>query len=99
MQTGLAHARLWALILDHIAELASPAEAAWRAQAACRTAPSADLWFPARGDLVALAIARTVCHRCPVAGDCLAYALARPNLIGIWGGTTDDERNKLRRRR
>lgn len=41
---------------------------------------------------------RVVCKRCPVAGDCLAYALAHEAEIGewsrkgMWGGKTPAER-------
>ena len=27
----------------------------------------------------------------------LAYALAQPDLVGVWGGTTERERRKIRR--
>lgn len=36
------------------------------------------------------------CAGCPVATDCLTYALADPELLGIWGGTTTQERNRIR---
>lgn len=42
--------------------------------------------------------AKAVCFACPVAGDCLAEALAKGRQ-GIWGGTTDDERRAMLRRR
>jgi predicted RecB family nuclease len=36
--------------------------------------------------------ARTVCARCDVWRQCLAFALRTDDLRGIWGGLTDTER-------
>ena len=41
--------------------------------------------------------AKAVCTGCPVLEQCRTYALARPTLSGIWGGTSDRERQALRR--
>lgn len=40
--------------------------------------------------------ARALCAGCPVQTKCLAYAIDHPELEGIWGGTLDAERKKLR---
>ena len=37
-----------------------------------------------------------VCGRCPVRADCLAYAVADPSLIGIWGGSNTAARRAMR---
>jgi WhiB family redox-sensing transcriptional regulator len=37
-----------------------------------------------------------ICRWCPVKADCLEYAIVN-NEIGIWGGTTDQERRRMRR--
>ena len=75
---------------------------AWMADAACR-GTNPDLWFPGREAAVIVkanvAQARATCNRCPVAGPCLDYALSRPDIIGIWGGTTGEDRRQIRRRR
>lgn len=42
--------------------------------------------------------AEALCGGCGVVGECLAYALARRELSGVWGGTTERER-RLRRAR
>ena len=45
--------------------------------------------------------ALAICGTCRVRDECLSYALAAPGHlpeVGIWGGTTDDERKKLRRK-
>lgn len=39
-----------------------------------------------------------VCRRCEAITPCFAYALSDPSIIGIWGGTHEDERQTLRRR-
>ena len=66
---------------------------AWKADALCREYPKLP-WF-AKSDRSAKA-AKAVCGRCLVRNECLAYALADPNLDGIWGGLTRRERGQLR---
>jgi WhiB family redox-sensing transcriptional regulator len=72
----------------------------WRAQAACRDMDG-ELFFPTAtvGPAYELQVAeaKAVCATCPVVGACLAEALGR-GLVGIWGGTTDDERRQIKRR-
>ena len=34
---------------------------------------------------------------CPVAEECLEFALATNQEAGVWGGTTEEERRKLRK--
>ncbi|NNM44593.1 WhiB family transcriptional regulator [Knoellia koreensis] len=36
-----------------------------------------------------------VCRSCPVARECLAYALAAGERDGVWGGFTNAERRGL----
>ncbi len=43
--------------------------------------------------------AKTVCHSCPVAEQCLEFAMDTNQKYGIWGGLTDRERASLKRRR
>jgi hypothetical protein len=40
--------------------------------------------------------AKRVCGACPVLLDCREYALAHPELRGIWGGLTTRQRTALR---
>ena len=54
------------------------------------------IWFPLRYSRTALAEARQVCDLCPIAAECLEYALAEPDLDGIWAGTTPSERKAMR---
>lgn len=72
---------------------------AWMTQAACRGADP-NLFYPnGRGAEAnhAYRKARAVCDRCPVAADCLGYALAHDIGFGIWAGTSPLQRRTLRR--
>lgn len=41
--------------------------------------------------------AKSICRRCEVQDECLDYALRHPNNThGVWGGTTERERRRLR---
>lgn len=40
-------------------------------------------------------VAKDVCNDCPVRLRCFDYALSA-HMVGIWGGTTTEERSKLR---
>jgi WhiB family transcriptional regulator, redox-sensing transcriptional regulator len=45
-----------------------------------------------------IAEAKTVCRRCPVVTECLAWALESGQDAGVWGGMSEDERRALLRR-
>ena len=55
------------------------------------------LFFPERGE--STAEAKAVCAACPVRADCLDWAIATTQKWGIWGGTSERERHRLRRGR
>ncbi|MEV6116636.1 WhiB family transcriptional regulator [Streptomyces sp. NPDC052109] len=42
--------------------------------------------------------ARVLCAGCVYVDPCALFALERPELVGVWGGTTTRERQSLRRR-
>lgn len=42
--------------------------------------------------------AKAVCARCPYKLECAAWAIQEPNEEGIWGGLTEPERKKTRRK-
>lgn len=44
-------------------------------------------------------VAKRMCARCDVLDVCREYAIARPKLDGVWGGTTERERVAIRRDR
>jgi len=66
---------------------------AWQADAACRGEGVAQ-FFPPEGTNPIRA--SRICNRCPVAKECLEYALERPSLKGIWAGTSERRRRRLR---
>lgn len=43
--------------------------------------------------------AKKVCAKCPIQVACLKEAMDNPSLQGVWGGTTDIERMRMRSRR
>ena len=68
--------------------------------ASCQTT-DADLFFPvgtAGGAIEQIEAAKLVCNACPVRVECLTFALRTNQEAGIWGGTSEDERRKLRKR-
>ncbi|HEY2429315.1 MAG TPA: WhiB family transcriptional regulator [Acidimicrobiales bacterium] len=60
---------------------------------ACRQADGVD-FFPTEG--AGVVAARKVCGACPVQAACLDYALSEGITHGVWGGTSDRERQRLR---
>lgn len=72
----------------------------WRDDAACRD-EDPDLFFPIGTTGPALmqeAEAKAVCGRCPVREPCLRWAVEAGQDLGIWGGTNETERRRLKRR-
>lgn len=67
----------------------------WMDDAACRGQPTR-AWFGGAADENTVAVA--VCRRCPVRRPCLDYAVEH-GLLGVWGGTNEGERRRLRRGR
>lgn len=70
----------------------------WRDYSACRDT-SPDLFFPVGTTgpaLEQIAEAKAVCRECPVRAACLEYAVVTNQDTGIWGGTSEEERKKLR---
>jgi len=54
-----------------------------------------DLWFPTAVHQTGR-LAKSLCQKCPWIQECLTYSL-HYDVVGIWGGTTDKERAKLRK--
>lgn len=72
----------------------------WRDLAACRDV-NADLFFPvgdpaAPANVLQAAEAKRVCAGCQVRAECLSFALSAAEPFGVWGGTSEDERNAAR---
>jgi WhiB family redox-sensing transcriptional regulator len=71
------------------------ADRSWRDQALCAEVDP-ELFFPEQG--ASPRDAKRICRGCPVRGECLDYA-AEHGLLGVWGGTTAQERRQMRRAR
>ncbi len=56
-----------------------------------------DIFFPDRGE--SLSPAKAICAECIVRDECLEYALDNRERFGVWGGTSERERRRLRRSR
>ncbi|MDQ1394064.1 MAG: WhiB family transcriptional regulator, redox-sensing transcriptional regulator [Acidimicrobiaceae bacterium] len=86
--------------LDMMSVLAADADGnPWRDRAACQSV-SADLFFPIgrTGDAVEhIEAAKAVCRTCPVREACLRFAIETNQEAGIWGGTSEEERDRIRR--
>jgi len=70
-------------------------ELGWQARALCaQTDPEA--FFPEKGG--STRDAKRVCGACVVRSECLEYALSNDERFGIWGGLSERERRRLRKR-
>lgn len=72
----------------------------WMTEASCR-GHDVHFWFPSgsgynREDRQTIDYAKTICSNCPVQQRCLHHALEFEG-DGIWGGTTANERERIRR--
>ena len=68
---------------------------AWQTDALCaQTDPEA--FFPEKGG--STRDAKKICASCEVRNQCLEYALKNDERFGIWGGLSERERRKLRKR-
>lgn len=71
-------------------------ETEWMDQGKCRDVDPA-MFFPSDG--VGVIKAQRVCRECPVAVECLNYALDNHIDHGVWGGKSERERRRLARGR
>ncbi len=70
-------------------------EQEWQERALCaQTDPEA--FFPEKGG--STREAKRICQGCEVRSECLEYALAHDERFGIWGGLSERERRKLKKR-
>jgi WhiB family redox-sensing transcriptional regulator len=71
----------------------------WRDASACRDTDP-DLFFPVGTTGPAIEqidSAKAVCQTCDARQPCLEFALTTNQDSGIWGGTSEEERRKLRK--
>lgn len=87
-------ADLWQA-LPGFGDTADDGQLAWQADALCaQTDPEA--FFPEKGG--STRDAKKVCGACTVKQQCLEYALANDERFGIWGGMSERERRRLRKK-
>ena len=68
---------------------------AWQTDSLCaQTDPEA--FFPEKGG--STRDAKRICTSCEVRTQCLEYALENDERFGIWGGLSERERRKLKKR-
>ncbi len=78
-----------------VLSMADEDEVTWQERALCaQTDPEA--FFPEKGG--STREAKKVCDSCEVKRECLEYALAMDERFGIWGGLSERERRRLKRR-
>lgn len=73
----------------------------WMEHGSCRGLVSAadDPWFPEVDQAAQTRSAQRVCARCPVAAQCLSYAIEHRIVWGTWGGATPKQRRRMLRAR
>ena len=82
-------------LLDLAGQDSDDAELSWQERALCaQTDPEA--FFPEKGG--STRDAKRICGSCEVRSECLEYALENDERFGIWGGLSERERRKLKRR-
>ena len=73
---------------------AAPGDLCWQDAALCQQVGDA-IFFPEKGE--SSRPAKSVCRNCPVREPCLQYALETDQRFGIWGGTSERQRRRLKR--
>lgn len=66
----------------------------WRDLAECLNSPY-DMFFPEKGQ--STKEAKKICSTCMVREECLQWALDNDERFGIWGGTSQQERKRIKR--
>jgi WhiB family transcriptional regulator, redox-sensing transcriptional regulator len=73
----------------------------WRQLAGCANLDT-NMFFPTGltgSSIEQTNLAKSVCKDCPVANQCLEFALRTLQDYGVWGGRTEEERRVIRRSR
>lgn len=86
---------VWIGLRPGLDDFSDEGELGWQSDALCaQTDPEA--FFPEKGG--STRDAKKVCGACNVKSQCLEYALANDERFGIWGGLSERERRRLRKR-
>lgn len=87
-----AHVRLALVILDSRDKLPE-----WRFDGECYDLSRPDIFYPGKGE--SLKEGKAVCNECAMKQTCLEYALSNNEQFGLWGGTSERERARIRKQR
>ena len=68
-------------------------ETKWMDQGNCRNKPP-KMFFPSDG--LGVVIAKEICRTCKVKERCLNHALQNHISHGVWGGTSERQRRRIR---
>ena len=71
----------------------------WQDQGACKGVTEHSIFFPnttEEGWQAKQAKAIAICRGCPVKEECLNHALQNDEHFGVWGGTTERGRRRIR---
>ena len=71
-------------------------ESFWKGALCAEVDP--ELFFPLKGKFLEAQNAKRICNRCELKQKCLEYALKDPELKGIWAGTSEQDRYRIRNR-
>lgn len=77
-----------------------PVNTNWRDRSACRE-EDPELFFPIGNTgpaLLQIDEAKAVCRRCPVLERCASWALEMGEAYGVWGGMSEADRRRIKRR-
>ena len=92
---GVDKTAAWLGLRSQLEDFSDEGELGWQTDALCaQTDPEA--FFPEKGG--STRDAKKVCGACNVKAQCLEYALANDERFGIWGGLSERERRRLRKR-
>lgn len=79
-------------------EVFNTSDQEWRTRAACRGV-NPEFFFPEKGGKNTSAEPKSVCKGCEVRVECLEYAIAAREPLGIWGGNSRRDREGIVRQR
>lgn len=87
---------LWPGSNRHIGVMNGREDVSWKTQGRCAEVDP-DLFFPEKGE--SSNGAKLVCRGCEVQEQCLAYAMKHGIRWGVWGGTSERQRQRMRSQR
>lgn len=86
---------------DFLGQVSPQHSPTWMEQAACTAVDPRTFYPEGRPEIAAnlTFTALATCDLCPVQAECLDHALSHDERYGIWGGTTESERARMKHRR